>query len=153
MNFISTICNAKNRVKEYLIALDHEQDIDRSVELTSWIPPPKNYIKLNVDVAVSHDFTSLAVVVRNKFGEVLKVWAKIHDLCSPTQAEAAAIMWALSLAAAENWCNIIVEGDSKICFDALSKAEEPSDWFVSSIIHDAADMSVSFDNCEFCYCS
>ena len=82
---------------------------------------------------------------------MLKVWAKIHDLCSPTQAEAAAIMWALSLAAAENWCNIIVEGDSKICFDALSKAKEPSNWSISSIIHDAADTSVSFDNCEFCW--
>ena len=73
VNIISTVCNAKNRVKEYLNALDHEQDNDRREELTSWIPPPKNYIKLNVDVAVSHDFTSLAVVIRNKFGEVLKV--------------------------------------------------------------------------------
>ena len=62
VNIISTICNAENRVKEYLIALDHEQDKDRGVELTSWIPPPKNYIKLNVDATVSHDFTSLAVV-------------------------------------------------------------------------------------------
>ena len=151
VNIISTICNAKNRVKEYLIALDHEQDKDRSVKLTSWIPPPKNYIKLNVDVAVSQAFTSLAVVARNEFGEVLKVWAKIHDLCTPTQAEATAIMWALNLAAAENWCNIIVEGDLKICFDALSKAEEPSDWSISSIIHNAAGMSVSFDKCEFCW--
>ena len=150
VNIISTICNAKNRVKEYLIALDHEQDKDRSVKLTSWIPPPKNYIKLNVDVAVSQAFTSLAVVARNEFGEVLKVWAKIHDLCTPTQAEAVAIMWALNLATAENWCNIIVEGDSKICFDALSKAEEPSDWSISSIIHDVASMSVSLDKCEFC---
>ena len=42
VNIISTICNAKNRVKEYLNALDHEQDKDRREELTSWIPPPKN---------------------------------------------------------------------------------------------------------------
>ena len=105
----------------------------------------------NVYAAVSQAFTSLAVVARNDFGEVLKVWAKIHDLCTPTQAEEAAIMWALSLVAAENWGNIIVEGNSKICFDALSKAEEPSNWSISSIIHDAADTSVSFDNCEFCW--
>ena len=104
-----------------------------------------------MDAAVSQAFTSLAVVARNDFGEVLKVWAKIHDLCTPTQAEAAAIMWALSLVAAENWCNVIMEGNSKICFDALSKAEEPSNWSISSIIHDAADTSVSFDNCEFCW--
>jgi len=73
VNIISTICNAENRVKEYLIALDHEQDKDRSVGLTSWIPPPKNYIKLNVDAAISQAFTSLAMVARNEFGEVLKV--------------------------------------------------------------------------------
>ena len=28
------------------------------------------------------------MVARNEFGEVLKVWAKIHDLCTPTQATA-----------------------------------------------------------------
>ena len=67
------------------------------------------------------------MVVRNEFGKVLKVWVKIHDLCTPTQAEAVVILWALNLAIAENWCNIIVEGDSKICFHALSKAEEPTD--------------------------
>ena len=91
MNIISTICNAENRVKEYLLVLDHEHDKDRSEELTSWLPPPRNYIKLNVDATVSQAFTSLAVVIRNEFGEVLKVWTKIHDLCSPTQVEAAAI--------------------------------------------------------------
>ncbi|XP_023923312.2 uncharacterized protein LOC112034728 [Quercus suber] len=84
VNIISTICNAKNKVKEYLNALDHKQDNDRREELTSWIPPPKNYIKLNVDAAVSKAFTSLAVVARNKFGKMLKVWARIHDLCTPT---------------------------------------------------------------------
>ena len=103
-----------------------------------------------MDAAVSQAFTSLAVVARNEFGEMLKVWAKIHDLCTPTQAKAAAILWALSLATAENWCNIIVEGDSKICSDARSKAKEPVNWSISSIIRDAVDMSVSFDNCEFC---
>ena len=91
VNIISTIYNAENRVKEYLMALDHEHDKDRSEELTSWMPPSRNYIKLNVDDAVSQAFTSLAMVARNESGKVLKVWTKIHDLCSPTQVEAAAI--------------------------------------------------------------
>ena len=55
------------------MVLDHEHDKDRSEELTSWLPPPRNYIKLNVDATVSQAFTSLAVVIRNEFGEVLKV--------------------------------------------------------------------------------
>ena len=126
VNIISTICNAEKRVKEFLLVLDHEHDKDRSEELTSWLPPPRNYIKLNVDAAVSQAFTSLVVVAINEFGEALKVWTKIHDLCSPTQAEANAIQWALNFAKDENWSNIVVEGDSKICLDALSKVEEPS---------------------------
>ena len=80
VNIISTICNAENRVKEFLLVLDHEHDKDRSEELTSWLPPPRNYIKLNVHAVVSQAFTSLAVVARNEFGEALKVWTKIHDL-------------------------------------------------------------------------
>ena len=104
VDIISTICNVENRIKEYPNALDHKQDNDRREELTSYIPPPKNYIKLNVDVAVSQAFTSLAVIVRNEFEEMLKVWAKIHDLCTPTQAKAATILWTLSLATTENWC-------------------------------------------------
>ena len=119
VNIISTICNAENRVKEFLLVLDHEHDKDRSEELTSWLPPPRNYIKLNVDAAVSQAFTSLVVVAINEFGDALKVWTKIHDLCSPTQAEANAIQWALNFAKDENWSNIVVEGDSKICLDAL----------------------------------
>ena len=73
------------------MALNHEHDKDRSDELTSWMPPPRNYIKLIVDAAISQAFTSLTVLTRNEFGEMLKVWTKIHDLCSPTQAEVAAI--------------------------------------------------------------
>ena len=94
-------------------------------------------------------FTSLVVVARNEFSEVLKVWTKIHDLCSPTQAEAVAIQWALILAKDENWSNIIVEGDSKICPDALSNAEDPSDWSISSITQDTVVLSTFFDNCKF----
>ena len=103
-----------------------------------------------MDAAISQAFTSLAVVGRNESGEVLKVWTKIHDLCSPTQVEATAIQWALKLAIDENWSNIVVEGDSKICLDALSKAEEPSNWSISSITWDTAVLSVFFDNCKFC---
>ena len=91
------------------------------------------------------------MVARNEFGEVLKVWTKIHDLCSPTQAEVVAIQWALNLAKDENWSNIVVEGVSKICLDALSKAEEPSDWSISSITRNTAVLSAFFDNCKFCW--
>ena len=36
VNIISTLCNAENRVNEFLLVLDCEHDKDRSEELTSW---------------------------------------------------------------------------------------------------------------------
>ena len=40
-------------------------------------------------------------------------------LLEPIVAEASAILWALQLALEENHQNVMVEGDSKLCFDAL----------------------------------
>ena len=41
-------------------------------------------IKLNVDAVVSNDFTILWFGgYRDESGAVLKVWAKVHDLCAP----------------------------------------------------------------------
>ena len=38
-----------------------------------------------------------------------------------------------------------------ICFDALSKEEEPTDYSISSIIRNTFDLSVSFVSCKFCW--
>ena len=73
--------------------------------------------KLNVDFAVSENVIALAMVARNKNGEVLKVWAKMYEWCSPLQVEVAAVLWAIRLALSENWQHIIIKGDAKSCFD------------------------------------
>ena len=60
------------------------------------------------------------VVARDDKGQILKAWTKEHVLCEPVMAEASAILWALELAASENFDRIIVEGDAKVCFDGLN---------------------------------
>ena len=65
---------------------------------------------------MSENATTLVVVARNKNGEVLKVWAKRHEWCSPMQAEAVAVYWAIQLAQKEKWQHIIIEEDAKSCF-------------------------------------
>ena len=81
------------------------------------------WVKLNVDAAMSENATTLAMMARNKNGEVLKVWAKRHEWCSPMQAEATAVYWAIQLVQREKWQHIIIEGDAKSYFNPLTTFE------------------------------
>ena len=107
--------------------------------------------KLNVDVAVFENVTALVMVARNKNGEVLKVWAKMYEWCSPLQVEAAAVLWAIRLALSENWQHIIIEGDAKSCFDPLIISELQPDWPIATIISNILDLHNFFLNCNFCW--
>lgn len=44
-----------------------------------------------------------------------------------------------------------MERDAKVCFDALAEEDELADWFISTIMSSASDLSLYFVNCEF-YC-
>ena len=76
---------------------------------TTWIPPAIGVIKLNVDAAISKDFSTLAIIARNANGQIIRAWAKDHFASNALQAEAAAILWALELANSKKFLCIIVE--------------------------------------------
>jgi ribonuclease HI len=88
-------------------------DKDKSQGTTCWTCPPSGEIKLNVDASIFKDYTSLTVVARDAQGVIIKAWGKKHFLYDPLQAEAAALLWALELAANKNFERIVVEGDAK----------------------------------------
>ncbi|XP_075670411.1 uncharacterized protein LOC142640212 [Castanea sativa] len=82
----------KKRTMEYAKTLSKEKPVSKDKSLNGWEALEDGWIKLNVDAAVSENATTLAVVARYKNGEVLNVWAKMHEWCSPLQAEAAAVL-------------------------------------------------------------
>ena len=98
---------------------------------------------------MSKNATTLAVVARNKNEEVLKVWAKRNEWCSPMQGEAVAVYWAIQLAKKEKWQHIIIKGDAKSCFDPLTTTKLQPDWSIATIISNIIDLHKFFLKCNF----
>ncbi|KAL0012539.1 hypothetical protein SO802_007647 [Lithocarpus litseifolius] len=117
--------------------------------ILAWIPPPFGWVKLNVDAALNNSSSALAVVARNHLGEVLFIWGSRHHLCTPSQAEAAAILWAVHLAIQEQWMSVIIEGDAQVCFNALSLPDHIPDWNISTIVSNINSLLSSFVSCKF----
>ena len=91
----------------------------------------------------------LAVLARDHTKVPIKLWAKKYISCLPIQAEAASVLWAINLASAEGWMRIITEGDSKICFDALSAKDSLPPWNISNIVNDVLFVSKLFISVSF----
>lgn len=89
------------------------------------------------------------MVARSDNGQALKAWVKEYILCDPLRAEASAIFWALKLVDEEKFQQIIVEGDSKICFDNLNEVSFNVNWNVSGIIRNISSLNRSFLSCSF----
>ena len=142
-NLITIINILEQRVKEYLPIIHHEA--------VHWTCPPTGMIKLNVDVAISKSHTTLAVVAWDEKRAIIKAWAKDNPLCEPLNAEVDAILWALQLADAEKFKNIIVEGDSKICFINSLLSESTDVWTITNVLSNILELRKYFDSCIFCW--
>uniref|UniRef100_A0A2N9GBJ0 RNase H type-1 domain-containing protein n=1 Tax=Fagus sylvatica TaxID=28930 RepID=A0A2N9GBJ0_FAGSY len=116
-----------------------------------WNSPPISKIKLNVDAAMKNNEATIAVVARNADGYVLTSCPKKIKVDDPCIAEAAAIAWAVEIAKAENFMDIMVEGDTKVCIDAVAGATDKPPWRIQSFVDDIAILIVKFNSCCFCW--
>jgi hypothetical protein len=106
-------------------------------------------VKLNMDAVIASNFSTLVVIARDSNGNILKAWAKRSSHRS-LQVEACPILWALKLAVEETFLRILVEGDAKICFDAI-QGESFVPWSISSIVSNINEFRKAFVFCDFCW--
>ncbi|KAE8732842.1 Myosin-3 [Hibiscus syriacus] len=94
-----------------------------------WSPPPKGFIKLNVDVATSGDWkrSGIGGILRDDAGSIIGSFHEASGLGSPTLMELKAVQKGLSFFDSFRGCikgRLIIESDSKAIEtrDALAKS-------------------------------
>ena len=114
-------------------------------------PSPTNVLKLNVNAALFGGIATLAVIARDDSGSILQCWTKrcyTIDLCF---VEAAALLCALELARDNHFPKIMVEGDAKICIEAISASSNTIPWKIFSIVANIKFLALAFSACSFCW--
>jgi ribonuclease HI len=99
-------------------------------------PSPTSVLKLNVDAGLFGGIATLVVVARNDSGSILQCWTKRCNTIDPCFAEAAALLWALELPRDNHFPKIMVEGDAKICIEAIFAGFDTIPW------------KILFDSCK-----
>ena len=118
-----------------------------------WKAPPHNKVKFNVDAAINASNAFIAIVARSSSGNIIQCWSKIKKINSNDScvAEASVIPWALKIAQIEQFLDIIVEGDAKICFDPIHEGVDVAPWRIKSLISNVICLALCFAFCSFCW--
>ena len=69
----------------------------------------------------------------------------------PCVAEAATLTWAGEIAIEEHLSDIIVEGDSKVCIDAVLGTPDKIPWAIQAYIANVSNYASFFNSCRFCW--
>ena len=104
-----------------------------------------------MDAAISDSAASIVVVARDSDGNILKCWAKRISRVDPCVAEAVALTWAGEIAIEEHLSDIIVEGDSKVCIDAVLGTPDKIPWAIQAYIANVSNYASFFNSCRFCW--
>ena len=111
-----------------------------------WKCPPYGWVKLNFDVVVREEKTSLAIVGKDDKGDLLFAWAEQIEPGSPLVA-----LCAVKRAIENGFSKIIVEGDAWNVIDPLSNTGNGPHWSIVEVVTDILDFVKCFDAILFSF--
>ncbi|XP_048135797.1 uncharacterized protein LOC115734410 isoform X2 [Rhodamnia argentea] len=101
-----------------------------------WVPPPRNKVKVNFDVAICLDFAMLAMTCRDNEGRFLLAWTERLPACDLIVGEAKAAFLAVSTAIEYGFTKIIVEGNDPAVIQPLQHWKTPPSRAIANVIAD-----------------
>ena len=119
-----------------------KQSTENSRQGCRWYKPDPEYIKINSDAAIAHNNFVLAIVAKDRRGNVVFAHSKKAHTNIPFQA-----LW---VAGQCNLQNLIIESDSKICIEAVSKNGSDILRRISTIIKDFMDLASHIPSINYC---
>uniref|UniRef100_A0A2N9JAY5 RNase H type-1 domain-containing protein n=1 Tax=Fagus sylvatica TaxID=28930 RepID=A0A2N9JAY5_FAGSY len=111
----------------------------------------EHWLILNLALTLFGGIATLAVIARDDSGSILQCWTKRCYTIDPCFAEAAALLCALELARDNHFLKIMVEGDAKICIEAISASSNTIPWKIFSIVANIKFLALAFSACSFCW--
>ena len=115
----------------------------------TWIPPPTDYYKLNVDAAVSRPgtFGAVGVVCRDERGLFMGASALVfRGLHNPQVLEALAVREALALSEDLYINHLLVASDCKVVVDAIRQGSSAE---FGAIVEEIKTRATTFISCSF----
>lgn len=142
-NPIIAVARAESVVESYRKVKQPEMNFvgsQKAEELNQWCPPPKDWLKINVDAAVDADkqMAGLGVVIRDQEGNCKAAAVKTSKVFgSVAMAEAAAMEWGLQVALRVGVTAGIFESDSLEVVELVNKRTSNMSeifWVISEIL-------------------
>ncbi|XP_020592435.1 uncharacterized protein LOC110032968 [Phalaenopsis equestris] len=99
--------------------------------LVLWNPPPKGWMKANIDGSFCKDAAGVRGIFRNSLGKCMLYFSSPTWEIDALETEIIAIYWAIYLAKQCNIIKLVVESDSLSCIRILNQ-EEAAPWNVAS---------------------
>ncbi|KAF8406535.1 hypothetical protein HHK36_008623 [Tetracentron sinense] len=105
---------------------------------TTWMVPPINYVKINVDGAWDplNNKARAGIIIRDHLGVTIFRQSFPTDSVSARVSETKAIFLDLYIALSQGWSNFILEGDANQLFDYINNKECNVHWDISTILKD-----------------
>jgi ribonuclease HI len=149
VNHLVIVKNLEERIIEHFNILNPATCCNTLLEvLPRWSAPPPNSVKFNVDAATSKNGFTIAAIARDDAGFVIHCWSKSFPTTDPLIAETTALLWALEIARDNCFSHILIEGDAKICIEALAEPEKVS-WRIQTLVSNIKCVALDFNVCFF----